>query len=249
MEDFKNKEKEQSEQNAPSDPFHFDEKGTTFGGRLKKLIGNKSGRSFAKEVNISYSTIHNYLTDVSQPTLDNLITLAEHTGAELEWLARGRSSGLSGKHSVNENGIEYSLSDDDYVQIDDFRNIKISAGFGAENGDHYKTNFAKVERAWLQARRLKAADCAMFRVNGDSMEPTLKNDEEIIIDRSKSCLEEGKIFVINHGGTIWVKKVQITFDGVELISDNTEYKPISLNQDEADNLIVIGQVVRGYRNF
>ncbi|MDH3000356.1 hypothetical protein A1D23_09210 [Chelonobacter oris] len=116
-------------------------------------------------------------------------------------------------------------------------------------GDHYKTNFAKVERAWLKARRLKAADCAMFRVNGDSMEPTLKNDEEIIIDRSKSYLEEGKIFVINHGGTIWVKKVQITFDGVELISDNTEYKPISLNQDEADNLIIIGQVVRGYRNF
>lgn len=250
MDSLQNLKKEHSEQNVPSDPFNELEKGTTFGDRLKKLIGNRSGRSFAKEVNISYSTIHNYLTNTSQPTLDNLIALAEYTGAELEWLARGRDTVKTSENQINEVREESpKYICDDYVQIDDFRNMQVSAGFGAENGDYHISKIAKVEMAWLQARRLKASDCAMFRVDGDSMEPTLKDEEEIIVDRSKSELKEGKIFVINHGGTMWVKKIQITFDGVKLISDNTKYSPVLLDQDEADNLIVIGQVVRGYRNF
>ena len=81
------------------------------------------------------------------------------------------------------------------------------------------------------------------------MEPTLKDGEEIIVDRSKRELLEGKIFVLNHSGSMLVKKVQFTYNGVELISDNPAYRPLKLNFEEANNLIVIGQVVRGYRDF
>ncbi|WP_256856076.1 S24 family peptidase [Rodentibacter ratti] len=81
------------------------------------------------------------------------------------------------------------------------------------------------------------------------MYPTLKDGEEIIVDRSKQELTEGKIFVLNHGGAMLVKKVQFTYDGVELISDNKDYRPLKLDINEANNLIVIGQLVRGYRDF
>lgn len=65
---------------------------------------------------------------------------------------------------------------------------------GAENGDYYKANFAKVERAWLQTRQLKASECALFCLDGNSMSATLKDEEEIIVDRSKNELKEGKMF-------------------------------------------------------
>lgn len=83
----------------------------------------------------------------------------------------------------------------------------------------------------------------------ESMYPTLKDGEEIIVDRSKRELSEGKIFVLNHNGSMLVKKVQFTYDGVELISDNKDYRPLRLDADEANSLIIIGQVVRGYRDF
>ena len=89
----------------------------------------------------------------------------------------------------------------------------------------------------------------MFTVKGESMEPTLKDGEEIIVDRSKRELAEGKIFVLNHNGSMLVKKVQFTYDGVELISDNPSYRPLKLDTEEANSLVVIGQVVRGYRDF
>ncbi|MDP0333975.1 S24 family peptidase, partial [Glaesserella parasuis] len=46
------------------------------------------------------------------------------------------------------------------------------------------------------------------------------------------------------GDSVWVKRVKIEWDGVELISDNKEeYRPIRISADEAQNLQIIGQVV------
>lgn len=218
------------------DPFNSQEKGTGFGERLKEVIGNKSGRAFAKEVSISYSTLHNYLTNMSLPTLDNLIALAKHTGVSIEWLATGEEK-------------EQFSSDDNFIAIEDCRDTRLSSGNGGFNGDYPPFATTKVEIAWLQARHLKAEDCAMFLVSGESMYPTLKDGEEIIVDRSKRDLVDGKIFVLNNNGSMLVKKVQLTYDGVELISDNPTYRPLKLEAEEANNLIVIGQVVRGYRDF
>ncbi|VEH65494.1 putative bacteriophage transcriptional regulator [Rodentibacter pneumotropicus] len=81
------------------------------------------------------------------------------------------------------------------------------------------------------------------------MYPTLKDGEETIVDRSKTDLKDGKIFVLNNEGAMYVKKVQVTPYSIILISQNPEYSPIKLDTSEMDNLIVIGQVVRGYRDF
>ena len=242
MQSLKNQQKEQKELNLNQVPFNEQEKGTKFSERLKELIGERSGRAFAKEAGISYSTLHNYLTDTSLPTLDNLILLANFTNVPVEWLATGTdaSSAQNGYNEPNYNG---------YEDIDDFRHISVSAGFGAFNDDDNSNEKVKIESSWLESRRLKAKDCAMFSVNGDSMYPTLKDGEEIIVDRAKRELQEGKIFVLNHMGTMWVKRVRVNYDSLELISDNSFYKPIIITPDEAEQLTVIGQVVRGYRDF
>lgn len=226
------------------DPFQSNEKGTNFASRLKYLIGNKSGRAFSKEVNISYSTLHNYLTSVSLPTLDNLIALAKHTGASIEWLALGE-----GNIESNSYEKESKINDDTYVAVNDCRDIAIYSDFKGFDDEYYRYHSAKVEKAWLNTRHLKAEDCAIFLVSGDSMHPTLRDGEEIIVDRSKNILKDGKIFVLNNNGAILVKKVQVTFTGITLISDNSDYTPIRLDLHEIGKLIIIGQVVRSYRDF
>lgn len=246
METLLNPKKEQNEPELGKDPFLSSGKGTSFSERLKKLIGNKSGRAFAKDAGISYSTLHNYLTGTSLPTLDNLLALANYAKVSLQWLATGEHlEYVQQKESVN----FISNKDETFISIDDCRDVRISAGGGGFNNDYQAFRTTKVEKAWLNARRLKADDCAMFLVTGDSMYPTLKDGEEIIVDRSKKELQDGKIFVLNNEGAMLVKKVQITYSGVTLISQNTEYAPIELDIDQANRLIVIGQVVRGYRDF
>ncbi|OOF36742.1 hypothetical protein BKK49_11785 [Rodentibacter rarus] len=155
------------------------------------------------------------------------------------------------KHAIKEKGFaDFSQVNPDYYEpIDDFRGVRVSAGLGLENEEQYDSAYVMVESSWFQRTGNKSKHCAMFTVKGDSMEPTLKDGEEIIVDRSKRQLQEGKIFVLNHSGAMLVKKVQFTYEGIELLSDNTAYRPIKITNEEADNLLVIGQLVRGYRNF
>lgn len=233
-----------------SKPNIYDEK---FSNRMK-LIAEKSFKNnyseFARAVGVAQASLARWVKGEADPSRMNLIKIADASGVNLEWLALGigdmdETKPLAVKHDIN---LQAS-NDETFIEIEDCREVRLSAGGGAFNNDYEEITTTKVERAWLQSRRLKAKDCAMFLVSGESMYPTLKDGEEIIVDRSKRELTEGKIFVLNHNGSMLVKKVQFTYGGVELISDNPSYRPLKLDTEEANSLVVIGQVVRGYRDF
>ncbi|EIJ68318.1 LexA family transcriptional regulator [Pasteurella bettyae] len=230
---------------------------TGFSERMTKIIEKEgvSINSFAQKLGVSPPTISRWMKGEADPTRSNLIKLAEQTGINIEWLAIGAGPKYW-QHPITEEIILRgqpqpieSSNDETFSVIEDCREVRISAGGGGFNDEYKPYQTTKVEKAWLDSRCLKAEDCAMFLVSGDSMYPTLKDGEEIIVDRSKKELKDGKIFVLNNEGAMLVKKVQITYNGIILISQNTEYAPIELNAEQANNLIVIGQVVRGYRDF
>ncbi|OOF55743.1 repressor [Rodentibacter genomosp. 2] len=218
--------------------------------KISKLKFNDNLSLFARAVGVVQPSLARWVKGEADPTRTNLIKIAEAGGVSLDWLALGVGD-MEGKvtPTMHQNSNFIASNDETFVEIEDCREVRLSAGTGAFNSDYEEINTTKIERAWLQSRRLKAKDCAMFLVSGESMYPTLKDGEEIIVDRSKRELIEGKIFVLNHNGAMLVKKVQFTYNGVELISDNPSYRPLKLDTEEANSLIIIGQVVRGYRDF
>lgn len=216
-----------------------------FPDRVEFVIDKLGGPSeFARSTGVTLSTIARWRKGEAEPSRPNLVKMAEVANVSLEWLATGEDISPV-QTQGNDNEPDYT----GYENIDDFRHISVSAGFGSFNKDEDTNNKVKIESIWLERNRLKAKDCAMFSVDGDSMYPTLKDSEEIVVDRSKKELREGKIFVLNHMGTMWVKRIRVNYDSIELISDNDFYKPITITQQEAEQLSVIGQVVRGYRDF
>lgn len=233
-----------------SKPNIYDE---SFSNRMK-LIAEKRFKNnyseFARAVGVAQASLARWVKGEADPSRMNLIKIADASGVNLEWLALGIGDMDEAKPQAVKHDINLQASNDEtFIEIEDCREVRLSAGGGAFNNGYEEITTTKVERAWLQSRRLKAKDCAMFLVSGESMYPTLKDGEEIIVDRSKRELTEGKIFVLNHNGSMLVKKVQFTYGGVELISDNPSYRPLKLDTEEANSLVVIGQVVRGYRDF
>ncbi|MDA3978803.1 helix-turn-helix domain-containing protein [Gallibacterium sp. AGMB14963] len=180
-----------------------------------------------------------HITSLPKEASDRLIQLSRINGIKESLIAK------------NNDTIEESIDHDNesFSNIVDLRSVEVSAGFGRFNEEHQDVKYTLVEKAWLQKRGLKAKDCAMFKVVGDSMYPTIKDGDDILVDRSKTKLTEGQIFVINHMGSMWVKKIQIGFTGIELISDNTEYVPIKISWDDANSLRTIGKVVRIYKDM
>lgn len=83
----------------------------------------------------------------------------------------------------------------------------------------------------------------VFWASGDSMTPTIDDGDQLLVDRNKQEIKDGKIYIIQHRGTMWVKRVRWGFNEVFLVSDNEDYEPISIGYEEAEDLQVVGQVV------
>lgn len=77
----------------------------------------------------------------------------------------------------------------------------------------------------LRRHNLKAADLAVLDVRGDSMEPILYDGDTILVDKSKSRPESGKMYVILRNGHVQVKWVMVTRRSITLVSENEAYKP------------------------
>jgi phage repressor protein C with HTH and peptisase S24 domain len=77
-------------------------------------------------------------------------------------------------------------------------------------------------------------------VAGDSMEPLLRDGDEILVDRTPRPLRDG-VHVVRVGDTLLVKRVQTGVPGrIVLESQNPAYRPIELDPAEVE---VIGRVV------
>lgn len=78
-------------------------------------------------------------------------------------------------------------------------------------------------------------------VIGDSMAPTIKEGEMIVFQDDGSMIEGG-IYVIEYQSEVFVKRLRKR--PLSLISDNKDYPPIVMDEDE--EIKIIGRVVGTY---
>lgn len=123
-------------------------------------------------------------------------------------------------------------------------NIQVSAGYGAVNGDEQPTRHLAFRRKWLKFRGFNEKNLVVVFAKGDSMEPTITNNNSLLIHTEINSIQDGGIYVIRQDDTLLVKRVQRLLDGnLKLISDNIAYEPMVLTKDSFETLDVIGQVV------
>lgn len=228
-----------------SKPNIYDE---MFSNRMK-LIAEKCFKGnyseFARAVGVAQASLARWVKGEADPSRTNLVKVAEVAGVSLEWLATGKESYM--QPSVEQIKEDSKNLLEDYVtMINSYSSINVSAGFGsfnegvteADGEEPYSDNL-------LQTLRVQPNNCAVFWANGDSMEPTIYDGDQMLVDLSKTEVQgSNKIYLVQNGDSVWVKRVRMEWDGVELISDNkSEYRPIRISAEEAQSLQIIGQVV------
>lgn len=126
------------------------------------------------------------------------------------------------------------------VQVFD---IDASAGFGSlvESEDHvYNLAF---DRDFL--RSMTAAPerkLRIIRVKGHSMEPTLVDDDQVLVDTTKTNLSYDGLFVLRFDDALHIKRIgrSVKAGYVMVISDHPSYP--SLDMPKAD-IVTIGRVL------
>jgi phage repressor protein C with HTH and peptisase S24 domain len=115
-----------------------------------------------------------------------------------------------------------------------------SAGAGATSGEERPIGAFRFSSRWLRGQGFDPAMLSAIVVAGDSMEPTLRDGDEILVERSHRPLRDG-VHVLRVDDALLVKRVDTGRPGViVLISDNPSYRALELPPAEVQ---VIGRVV------
>ena len=208
--------------------------------KVKDIISNEvdGGKVFdkdvAKELGISQATFATMKKRGAIPYKE-LMEFCARRKISINWLFFDQSAGMLVEET------------DKYFHVKYFSNVRASAGGGAEGfGEDFeeividnklmKTIFKNQDLEELKNKEIDA-----IRVDGDSMEPTLKNGSIVFVDRSKREITKEGIFIVSTPGGLFIKRLNRKVDGsIELISDNRMYSPEVLAPSEVN---IVGKVV------
>jgi phage repressor protein C with HTH and peptisase S24 domain len=118
--------------------------------------------------------------------------------------------------------------------------LEASAGSGAVGATEIPFDAFRFSRRWLREQGLEQTMLSSIRVMGDSMEPLLRDGDEILVDRSSRPFREG-VHVVRLGDALHVKLLQaVPPDRLRLISKNPAYETVEVGMADVD---VVGRVV------
>lgn len=127
--------------------------------------------------------------------------------------------------------------------------VSYSMGGGADVSDYPVVQQVPFSRAWL-ASLTNSPPSALFvaRGDGDSMMPTLMDQDIVLIDRSQRHIRnQDRIWALSYGGFGMIKRVRGLPDGtLQINSDNPAVTPIHATEEE---VFVIGRVVAVVRRI
>lgn len=120
---------------------------------------------------------------------------------------------------------------------------RLSAGGGSLVVDEAIETYYAFRHAWLK-RKGQISQMRLMRVSGDSMEPTLRDEDVVLIDLSQTETYTGKIYAVGIDEEIVVKRLDKKPGMLVLVSDNRQfYPPLEVALDESSNVRVLGRVI------
>ena len=99
-------------------------------------------------------------------------------------------------------------------------------------------------RAWIARKGYSLDHLVVVIGSGDSMDPTVRDGDIQLVDRSVQRIAGDGIYMLVKAGELYGKRLQRLFDGgVSIMSDNKRYEAQHLPPEAADKLKLLGRVV------
>ena len=226
-------------------------------------------QKFSEFTEISISTLKKVESGVSNPNIaviEKIIAKAELFKYSF-WLLSENTEPQLGQispldvnevdkpdlHNINVNDRDevnaptpiFKNKDKKHIELP-FYEVSASAGVGllAEVEERPKT--ISFEPYWLRNEiGVCPSNVFLMMVEGDSMQPTLKNGSMIMVNRDVDNLSDG-IYVMRYDENLLVKRLQMLPGGIIRVkSDNSMYDPWEIKKSQLDGveLALIGRVV------
>lgn len=204
----------------------------TVSNRIRKLMGESSEREFGQKVGITQSSLSAVLTG-SRPSIDKVVTIAMATGASLTWLATGRGSIYDAELPESKYFLiplhrEFLLTDGDTVE----REVSVI--------EHIPFLRSYINRS-LNRDNIKGL--MMIYASGDSMEPTIRSGDLLMVDTNKRGITPG-MYVCGSHGVVSINRLNLEEGAVRVSYDNNKvYGSRLVKIENIDSLNIFGAVI------
>lgn len=193
--------------------------------------------AIAEALDLPITTYQRYERGGSEPKTDTIRALAA-MGCDPTWLVTGALPSATLVFSQQQVGGSQLVA----IPLYDAR---FSAGKGLLPPENETSRDVKLPEDWV--RRVSGRsprNLIIAQAQGDSMEPTIADGDEMLIDITDQHLTNGKIYALSVAGTLLVKRIQLSVSGItRLISDNKDYDPEDIDHRTSSEVHVIGRVV------
>ncbi|MCU8443419.1 S24 family peptidase [Vibrio vulnificus] len=137
----------------------------------------------------------------------------------------------------------YADFNDEYAMIPGYR-VQVSAGHGSIAPETERpVRYLAFRRKWLNHRGFNEKDLAIVWANGDSMEPTIHNNDTLVVHMGRNKPQDGHIYIFRNEDQLFVKRYQNILGAWRLISDNKIYDKVDIKKEDQHQFEVVGQVV------
>lgn len=236
--------------------------------RMMKILGSPVG-SYADALDVSPNTIKTWLHRGEVP-LKYIQGFAKKHSVSVDYVLRGIEGAVSSgfqneaarkienlqranmyiygepNHPVASEPVAPTCPSvpDGFILVPRYE-VRASAGNGALVHSEQIVDYLAFKADWVRnTLGVAQNDLALISVKGDSMEPSLSNDDLILVDMRKNRVEDNAIYVLQLDGTLLVKRIQHKLDGsLHVMSDNPRYEAEVVGVDRAAELHVLGRVV------
>lgn len=224
-------------------------------------IGKKG--EAATYAGVSPEQLNKWIKGAVKVPVEALRDLAQAANVDFSWLATGQGTAPargpvqirrppSDTAETEQAGsrVVTDLDQPGMISIPRYDEVRPSAGHGAAVGSETPTTRVAFERHWLAEIGVQTDAAVILPAQGDSMEPTIMNGSPMLVDTSKTEVQNGYIYVIAVENDLLVKRVRRRLDGrIDLISDNRAYDPETLDAASLQQLRVIGRVYAAVSKF
>jgi phage repressor protein C with HTH and peptisase S24 domain len=146
-----------------------------------------------------------------------------------------------------ETPVIYSMASDlktEYVQIP-YYDVQASMGGGAFVERERVVDYFAFKSRWVRhVMGMDPKHSALINAVGDSMEPTLREGDLILVDLRQCQVHDDAVYVLRLDDRLMAKRLQRNFDGaVFIMSDNPVYEKLIVPKTSVADLHIIGRAV------
>lgn len=227
---------------------------------LKKRNVVSSDREFAKTIGVSPSNLGDIKANRRSVTIEILNNASKHFKINSAYIITGKGSPFLEKAMEAENASDTKVKEVIVVATQDTQgnvtvpliNHKAAANYLA--GYQSQEWFEEQDNILLPSFMLKNGICYALQVNGDSMEPTLSEDDWVIcrlLDPAEySNIVDGNVYVIvSEQKGIQVKRIKNRlhqYGFIKCISDNPKHEPYEITEAELLQIWKVEWHLRSY---